>query len=156
MSSARWVTAVLAVQPRVLALDEPTTLLDLRHRDALLERLDALPQSRLFEQPPGELGPSSGGLVRDPEGQLDVFLGRGLLRVLNGLAEVTSGSARVHGTDAVHDVRAARRAVSWIDWWRCRDSPASSSSRPASSARRPEGSSATRRDSSTSQGAGPR
>lgn len=41
-------TAVLAVQPRVLALDEPTTLLDLRHRDALLERLDALPQQQII------------------------------------------------------------------------------------------------------------
>ena len=41
-------TAVLAVQPAVLALDEPTTLLDLRHRDALLERLDALPQQQII------------------------------------------------------------------------------------------------------------
>ena len=41
-------TAVLAVQPRVLALDEPTTLLDLRHRDGLLERLDALPQQQII------------------------------------------------------------------------------------------------------------
>ena len=41
-------TAVLAVQPRVLALDEPTTLLDLRHRDALLVRLDALPQQQII------------------------------------------------------------------------------------------------------------
>lgn len=41
-------TAVLAVQPQVLALDEPTTLLDLRHRNALLARLDALPQQQII------------------------------------------------------------------------------------------------------------
>jgi recombinational DNA repair ATPase RecF len=34
----------------VLALDEPTTLLDLRHRDALLERLDALPQQQIISK----------------------------------------------------------------------------------------------------------
>ena len=41
-------TAVLAVQPRVLALDEPTTLLDLRHRNALIQHLDRLPQQQII------------------------------------------------------------------------------------------------------------
>ncbi|MDO4919708.1 energy-coupling factor ABC transporter ATP-binding protein [Kocuria sp.] len=39
--------AVLAVDPRVLVLDEPTTLLDLRNRLRLRELLDALPQRQL-------------------------------------------------------------------------------------------------------------
>ncbi|MDN5570838.1 MAG: energy-coupling factor ABC transporter ATP-binding protein [Propionibacteriaceae bacterium] len=37
-------TAVLAVEPTVLVLDEPTTLLDLRHRKAFHRTLDSLPQ----------------------------------------------------------------------------------------------------------------
>lgn len=37
-------TAVLAVEPSVLVLDEPTTLLDLRNRARLIDRLDRLPQ----------------------------------------------------------------------------------------------------------------
>lgn len=41
-------TAVLAVSPSVLALDEPTTLLDLRHRDRLLQHLEALPQQQII------------------------------------------------------------------------------------------------------------
>ncbi|CAL8897932.1 ABC transporter ATP-binding protein [Kocuria varians] len=39
--------AVLAVEPRVLVLDEPTTLLDLRNRLRLRELLDSLPQQQL-------------------------------------------------------------------------------------------------------------
>lgn len=39
--------AVLAVEPRVLILDEPTTLLDLRNRLKLRELLDGLPQQQL-------------------------------------------------------------------------------------------------------------
>nr|WP_233542659.1 energy-coupling factor ABC transporter ATP-binding protein [Kocuria tytonis] len=40
--------AVLAVEPTVLVLDEPTTLLDLRNRLRLRELLDALPQQQLI------------------------------------------------------------------------------------------------------------
>ncbi|MCT1881279.1 energy-coupling factor ABC transporter ATP-binding protein [Kocuria rhizophila] len=40
--------AVLAVDPRVLVLDEPTTLLDLRNRLRLRELLDGLPQQQLI------------------------------------------------------------------------------------------------------------
>ena len=40
--------AVLAVDPRVLVLDEPTTLLDLRNRLRLRELLDGLPQQQLL------------------------------------------------------------------------------------------------------------
>ena len=40
--------AVLAVEPEVLLLDEPTTLLDLRNRGRLLELLDGLPQQLLI------------------------------------------------------------------------------------------------------------
>ena len=40
--------AVLAVDPRVLVLDEPTTLLDLRNRLRLRELLDSLPQQQLI------------------------------------------------------------------------------------------------------------
>ena len=39
--------AVLAAEPRVLVLDEPTTLLDLRNRLRLRELLDSLPQQQL-------------------------------------------------------------------------------------------------------------
>lgn len=40
--------AVLASEPRVLVLDEPTTLLDLRNRLRLHDLLDALPQQQLI------------------------------------------------------------------------------------------------------------
>lgn len=40
--------SVLAVEPSILVLDEPTTLLDLRNRDALRGVLAALPQQVLF------------------------------------------------------------------------------------------------------------
>ena len=40
--------AVLAVEPSVLVLDEPTTLLDLRNRLRLRELLDGLPQQQLI------------------------------------------------------------------------------------------------------------
>lgn len=40
--------SVLAVEPSVLVLDEPTTLLDLRNRQALRRTLDALPQQILL------------------------------------------------------------------------------------------------------------
>lgn len=40
--------AVLAVEPRVLVLDEPTTLLDLRNRLRLRQLLDGLPQQQLL------------------------------------------------------------------------------------------------------------
>lgn len=52
-------TAVLAVQPQVLVLDEPTTLLDLRHRNALLERLDGLPQQQIIATHDLELAASA-------------------------------------------------------------------------------------------------
>lgn len=41
-------SAVLAVEPSVLLLDEPTTLLDLRNRLKLIELLDTLPQQLLI------------------------------------------------------------------------------------------------------------
>lgn len=41
-------TAVLAVEPSVLVLDEPTTLLDLRNRARLMERLADLPQQLVY------------------------------------------------------------------------------------------------------------
>lgn len=41
-------TAVLAVEPSVLVLDEPTTLLDLRNRARLMDRLAALPQQLVY------------------------------------------------------------------------------------------------------------
>lgn len=40
--------AVLAVEPDVLVLDEPTTLLDLRNRGRLIELLDGLPHQLLI------------------------------------------------------------------------------------------------------------
>lgn len=40
--------AVLAVEPEVLVLDEPTTLLDLRNRGRLMELLEGLPQQLLI------------------------------------------------------------------------------------------------------------
>lgn len=40
--------AVLAVEPEVLVLDEPTTLLDLRNRGRLIELLDGLPHQLLI------------------------------------------------------------------------------------------------------------
>lgn len=40
--------AVLAVEPEVLVLDEPTTLLDLRNRGRLLDLLDGLPHQLLI------------------------------------------------------------------------------------------------------------
>lgn len=41
-------TSVLAVEPRILLLDEPTTLLDLRNRLRLFEVLEHLPQQLLI------------------------------------------------------------------------------------------------------------
>ncbi|MFW0119154.1 energy-coupling factor ABC transporter ATP-binding protein [Rothia sp. P5764] len=41
-------SAVLAVEPSMLLLDEPTTLLDLRNRLKLIELLDTLPQQLLI------------------------------------------------------------------------------------------------------------
>ena len=41
-------TAVLASEPEILLCDEPTTLLDLRNRTALLQRLADLPQQLII------------------------------------------------------------------------------------------------------------
>lgn len=73
-------TAVLAVSPAVLALDEPTTLLDLRHRDRLLHRLDELPQQQIISTHDLELAASAqrvlvihrGRLVADGPAQTTV------------------------------------------------------------------------------------
>jgi biotin transport system ATP-binding protein len=71
--------AVLAVEPDVLLLDEPTTLLDLRNRGRLLELLEGLPQRLLISThdlglaatAPRVLVLNDGGIVADgPPGEV--------------------------------------------------------------------------------------
>ncbi|WP_231559434.1 MULTISPECIES: energy-coupling factor ABC transporter ATP-binding protein [Kocuria] len=63
-------TAVLAVEPSVLVLDEPTTLLDLRNRARLMERLAGLPQQLVYATHDLELAATAQQVVVIHDGQV--------------------------------------------------------------------------------------
>lgn len=71
--------AVLAVEPSVLVLDEPTTLLDLRNRARLMERLRGLSQQVVFATHDLDLAATASRVLVVHEGRLIADAGPGLV-----------------------------------------------------------------------------
>lgn len=72
-------TAVLAVDPSVVVLDEPTTLLDLRNRGLLMDRLAALPQQLIYATHDLEFAATAQHLVVIHQGKVFATGGRELV-----------------------------------------------------------------------------
>lgn len=89
-------TSVLAVDPSVLVLDEPTTLLDLRNRARLMERLHDLSQQLVYATHDLELAATAHHVVVIHEGR--VYAQGGPQLVEDYHTWCVEGFPKVHGT----------------------------------------------------------